>query len=98
MNDFPVRSLTVTPKASYVSRFVSGLALLAISAYQVCLSPIALSLWGPACRFEPTCSAYAAEAISRYGIIQGGLLALKRLLQCRPLGGRGFDPVPQLDA
>ncbi|MBI2767284.1 MAG: membrane protein insertion efficiency factor YidD [Chloroflexi bacterium] len=48
----------------------------------------------PACRFEPTCSAYAVEAIERYGAIRGGWLALRRLARCTPWGGSGFDPVP----
>jgi putative membrane protein insertion efficiency factor len=46
------------------------------------------------CRFVPSCSAYAAEAIETHGVMRGGLLALRRLGRCRPAGGRGFDPVP----
>ena len=45
------------------------------------------------CRFYPTCSEFAEEAISKYGIPKGGLLALRRLLQCRPFGRSGYDPV-----
>lgn len=48
-----------------------------------------------ACRFTPTCSEYAAEAIVRHGALWGTLLALWRLLRCHPLGGRGLDPVPE---
>ena len=52
----------------------------------------------PCCRFYPTCSAYAQEAISRYGAGRGGLLALKRLLRCHPFSKRErFDPVPTLE-
>ena len=48
-----------------------------------------------ACRFVPSCSEYAAEAVVRHGALRGGLLALWRLLRCHPLGGRGLDPVPE---
>jgi putative membrane protein insertion efficiency factor len=48
-----------------------------------------------ACRFTPTCSEYAAEAVLRHGALGGTLLALWRLLRCNPLGGRGLDPVPE---
>jgi uncharacterized protein len=46
------------------------------------------------CRFVPTCSEYAAQAMVVHGTVRGGLLALKRVSKCHPLGGRGFDPVP----
>lgn len=48
----------------------------------------------PTCRFAPSCSAYAIEAIERHGAIKGGALALRRILRCHPWGGSGFDPVP----
>ena len=48
----------------------------------------------PTCRFAPSCSAYAIEALTRYGAAKGGWLATKRILRCHPLGGHGFDPVP----
>lgn len=51
-------------------------------------------LIGPSCRYLPTCSAYAIEAIEKHGAIRGGLLAAKRLLRCHPWGGSGYDPVP----
>lgn len=49
----------------------------------------------PACRFTPTCSAYALEAIERFGAIKGTGLALWRILRCNPWGGHGYDPVPE---
>jgi putative membrane protein insertion efficiency factor len=48
----------------------------------------------PACRFEPTCSVYAAEAVEHHGVFRGGTLALRRLLRCHPFHKGGFDPVP----
>ncbi|MCX7362084.1 MAG: membrane protein insertion efficiency factor YidD [Alphaproteobacteria bacterium] len=47
-----------------------------------------------ACRYEPSCSAYAAEAVARHGAVRGGWLATKRLCRCGPWGGVGYDPVP----
>ena len=61
-----------------------------IRGYQLLVSPVL----APTCRYEPTCSAYALEAVSRFGTVRGGWLALKRLARCRPWGGAGFDPVP----
>jgi len=69
-----------------VGRFVIRL----IAAYQRVLSPYMPG----ACRYEPTCSHYAQDAIERHGLLRGGWLATKRLLRCQPWGGRGYDPVP----
>jgi uncharacterized protein len=66
------------------------LLILLIRAYQVLLSPFV----GGACRFQPSCSAYAIEAIRMHGPWRGGLLAGRRLSRCHPLGHAGFDPVP----
>ena len=62
-----------------------------ISFYQRCISP----MFPARCRFSPTCSAYAYEAICKYGAMKGGFLALKRLLRCHPFyKGDWYDPVP----
>lgn len=58
--------------------------------YRLAISP----LLGSNCRFQPTCSAYAVEALERHGAIRGTLLATRRILRCRPGGGDGYDPVP----
>jgi putative membrane protein insertion efficiency factor len=71
---------------------VLGLALQAVvRSYQLLVSP----LLPPACRFVPSCSEYAAEAIARHGALRGVGLALHRLARCHPWGGGGFDPVPE---
>ena len=64
--------------------------LLPIRFYQWVISPMLPA----ACRYQPTCSAYAVEAITRHGVLAGGWMALRRLLRCHPWGGSGFDPVP----
>ncbi len=64
--------------------------LMLIKFYQNCISPFT----PPACRYTPTCSQYAKEAILKYGAFKGGWLALKRILRCHPFGGSGYDPVP----
>lgn len=50
----------------------------------------------PSCRFTPTCSAYAQEALERHGMVRGGWLFLKRFVRCNPFGGHGYDPVPPI--
>lgn len=62
-----------------------------IKFYQWVISP----LLGPRCRFQPTCSAYALEAVRLHGGLRGGWLAIRRILRCHPWGGFGYDPVPQ---
>ena len=64
--------------------------LLPIIFYQRCISP----LTPPACRFTPTCSQYAREAVVKYGPFKGLYLAVRRILRCHPWGGSGYDPVP----
>jgi putative membrane protein insertion efficiency factor len=62
----------------------------AIRFYRSAISPYT----PPSCRFEPTCSAYALQAIEKYGAARGGWLALRRLLRCHPFCKGGYDPVP----
>ena len=61
-----------------------------IRFYQVAISP----LFGRHCRFYPTCSEYARQAIERYGVVDGGRLAVRRILRCHPFSPGGYDPVP----
>jgi hypothetical protein len=67
-----------------------GLVVGLIYGYRYLVSPILPS----SCRYRPTCSEYALEALSRYGALKGGWIALKRILRCHPWGGSGHDPVP----
>ena len=70
-------------------------ALLAfLSFYRRWLSPVVHALFPTGCRFRPTCSAYAAEAVAMHGAGRGSWLALRRLMRCHPFGRSGFDPVP----
>jgi hypothetical protein len=72
-------------------RVVRRLAILPIRAYQVLLSPMI----GDRCKYYPSCSEYAAQAINRYGILRGLVLAGWRLLRCNPWSRGGFDPVEE---
>ncbi|NRA07182.1 MAG: membrane protein insertion efficiency factor YidD [Myxococcales bacterium] len=68
-----------------------ALVLVILRIYRACVSPYL----GPACRFEPSCSRYATEAVDVHGVWRGGWLTLLRLLRCAPWGGYGLDPVPR---
>jgi putative membrane protein insertion efficiency factor len=74
----------------YVTKVLSWLLLLPIRFYQLYISP----LLGPSCRFTPTCSEYARQAILKHGPFKGLYLAVWRILRCNPWGGSGYDPVP----
>ena len=69
-----------------IARLLVGLVRL----YQLLLSP----LLSPSCRYLPTCSSYAIEALHAHGALTGSWLAARRILRCHPWGGSGFDPVP----
>lgn len=73
-----------------VCLLLSKIMLALLWFYRHCISPLTPA----ACRYTPTCSQYAVEAIKKYGPFKGGWLALKRILRCNPWGGSGYDPVP----
>ena len=64
--------------------------ILLIKFYQKLISPLLPSN----CRYSPTCSEYSKLSLLKHGLIKGGLLSIKRIIRCHPLGGKGFDPVP----
>jgi len=82
--------LAVRIAARAVSRALVGGLVLGIRGYQRLVSP----LLGPCCRFAPSCSQYAVEALECHGVVRGMGLAVWRVLRCHPLGEGGFDPVP----
>lgn len=76
---------------SFVSTIIAGLLRGLILTYRYTLSAV----MGRTCRFAPSCSEYAEEAIARHGPLRGSWLALKRIARCHPWGGSGYDPVPE---
>jgi len=83
--------VTLVNAAQYI--LISGARL-----YRGVISPAKTALFGPLahCRFSPSCSAYAVEAVRLHGVLAGSWLALKRIGRCHPWGGCGYDPVPSL--
>jgi uncharacterized protein len=81
----------MTPPRSAPSRLLSAAAAAPIRLYQLIVSPVI----GPRCRYHPTCSAYAIEALRSFGILMGLVLAGWRLLRCNPWSAGGLDPVEQ---
>lgn len=74
------------------SRAARNVVIGVLRAYRILVSP-----WlGDNCRFDPSCSVYAMEAIERFGVVRGIALAVKRILRCHPWGPSGYDPVPDL--
>ncbi len=73
----------MTPAARLLRLLVRG--------YQLILSP----LFPACCRYQPTCSAYALDALAQHGALKGGWLTMRRIARCHPLGGEGYDPVPE---
>ena len=82
------------PRVAAVARQVRRIpaygVLLLIRSYQLVLSPMLPA----SCRYVPTCSAYAAEAVERYGAVRGGWMAARRIARCHPFRPGGYDPVP----
>lgn len=103
MSDEPTRALapgTACPQACQSSRpaaahdMLAKLLLILIRVYQLTLSKLILATLGPVCRFEPSCSRYAAACIAGHGALRGGLLSVKRLCKCHPFHPGGYDPPP----
>ncbi|HJN04010.1 MAG TPA: membrane protein insertion efficiency factor YidD [Alphaproteobacteria bacterium] len=82
--------MTAMSAPSPVVSLPARLALVPVRLYQFLISPIL----GPRCRFAPSCSEYAAEALAAHGAVKGSYLAARRIARCHPLGGSGYDPVP----
>ena len=77
-----------------LSRLARNAALAPVYLYRYALSPF----FAGSCRYAPSCSAYAVEAVQTHGVLRGGVLALRRFARCHPWGGAGVDPVPPLAA
>lgn len=69
---------------------LTRILIASVRFYQKGISPFTL----PSCRYVPTCSSYAVEALEKHGALRGGWLAVRRILRCHPWGGHGYDPVP----
>jgi putative membrane protein insertion efficiency factor len=85
---------------SYFFILPSAFCILLVHLYRLTLSPLIAFLAGPAgaCRFEPSCSQYAVEALKTHGAVTGGWLAAKRICRCHPGGACGKDPVPPVES
>lgn len=81
-----------TSGGTLMSKTLTKTLIAPIRAYQLVISP----LLGPRCRFYPSCSHYAIEAIERFGVVKGSGLALRRISRCHPLNPGGVDPVPKI--
>jgi uncharacterized protein len=73
---------------------VRTLLIALVRLYQRLVSPVLNAVSGPRCRFHPTCSAYAVQALQQHGALRGSVLTVRRIGRCHPLNEGGFDPVP----
>jgi putative membrane protein insertion efficiency factor len=87
-------NLSTSPATTEQPSLPTQLALTTLRVYRAILSPLIMGIYGPACRFEPSCSEYAHQAIATFGVMRGIAMAARRLARCHPLGGHGHDPVP----
>jgi putative membrane protein insertion efficiency factor len=71
-----------------------ALLIALVRLYQRLVSPVLNAVSGPRCRFHPTCSAYAVQALQHHGALRGSVLTARRIVRCHPLNEGGFDPVP----
>ena len=84
------KSIERTSRQGMIKRFFTFLLLLPVYFYKYCISPMTPA----SCRYTPTCSEYAVQALKKHGPVKGLYLAVKRILHCHPWGGSGYDPVP----
>jgi putative membrane protein insertion efficiency factor len=77
-------------KCAFSKKIIANIALLPVFFYRAAISPLKPAT----CRYTPTCSEYAIQAVRKHGIFKGGWLALRRIARCHPWGGSGYDPVP----
>jgi putative membrane protein insertion efficiency factor len=86
--------MTTQSSISSPPHLTTRMALTTLRIYRAIVSPLIMGIYGPACRFKPSCSEYAQQAIATYGVMRGSAMAARRLARCHPLGGHGYDPVP----
>jgi uncharacterized protein len=75
-----------------IGKILTACMILILKVYKVVISP----LFPPSCRYYPSCSKYAAEALKKHGLIKGSYLSVRRVLRCNPFFPGGYDPVPRL--
>ena len=84
--------LVAQPQLAILMSFLRQIYILPIQFYRLFISPVL----GPHCRYQPTCSSYAIEAVERFGIFKGTWMAIRRVSRCHPWHEGGYDPVPEL--